>query len=372
MKRSYWFTQRAVKRVTVALLLAACARGALAQSHFGTLTGTVTDKGTGQPIANATIVVSGTSYGTRTKANGQYMVLGLPAASYSVKATCVGFGAVEVANVTIAGDVTRQLSFELRRVPNAGASPSCDSGAPMVEQGTLPGQRAGRGDMIAQQVARTELPVRTYTLENLRPTDAAKLLAPYVPRMVDAGVYEAGTGVNAITVRAPTENLAIIDSVLRAYDRPPVTVRLRFQLIAALDSSVHDPAISEIDGTLRGLFRFAGYRLVAEGTTTVSERTQYSMTLTSEGSSYELNGLLGASSVSGATTSQQMTVRLSGLVRGMNMGRGNTSSWTGIISTGLTVPFGQTVVVGGSTGNVGDRSLILAVRPELASSPPRR
>ena len=54
------------------------------------------------------------------------------------------------------------------------------------------------------------------------------------------------------------------------------------------------------------------------------------------------------------------------------MGRGNTSSWTGIISTGLTVPFGQTVVVGGSTGNVGDRSLILAVRPELASSPPRR
>src|SRR6266700_3386092 len=92
----------------------------------------------------------------------------------------------------------------------------------------------------------SSISVRTFTLRWLSPKDAATLLAPYVYGP-NQGVYEASHSIRAVTVRGTTATLARVDSMLRENDRQPATIVLRFQLILAVDSAAHDPAITDID-----------------------------------------------------------------------------------------------------------------------------
>jgi hypothetical protein len=125
-----------------------------------------------------------------------------------------------------------------------------------------------------------DLSIRTFTLRNLRPEDAAKLLGPYVTSP-GGGVFEAGS-VGAITVRETFTTLTLIDSLLRTHDKTRAVVSMRFKLIAALDSSMRDPAIEDIDAELRKLFRFRGYELIGEGTMLSEESTDFMTTLSTK------------------------------------------------------------------------------------------
>lgn len=222
--------------------------------------------------------------------------------------------------------------------------------------------------LAAQQdlpLARDPLDVRTFPLQHLSAGDAARLVAPYM-QWKNTSVFDAGARVHAITVRAPKTTLATVDSLLRAYDRAPVTLVLHFKLIAAVDSTIHDLAIAEIDATLRSMFKFGGYRLASQSSATVNENSTYDLNLAYGGTGYTLTGSLGPATGAGSNMSQQLTVRLHGMVSRPD-GRGNLyNQMVSIVSTGLTVPIGQTVVVGGSAGGGDGRTLILAIRAELA------
>lgn len=89
----------------------------------GTVTGTVTDVDTGQPIANARVraVVGNTTRDDElTNANGVY-TLSVPAGQYVITATAQGYAA-ESQQITVVADQTVTLNFQLRRLPPGSVS----------------------------------------------------------------------------------------------------------------------------------------------------------------------------------------------------------------------------------------------------------
>lgn len=339
--------------LTIATLVITSAP-ALAQVPTGTLTGTVTDQATQKPIEGASIQIRGadgtaSGFTSRTKADGTYEFR-FNVGTYTFFVTRSGYMYAELVDIALkdGGRVVRDVQL----TPARNSAPPRD--LPQLPQG----------------LAGAPYPVLTFPLQSLSADAAAKLLAPYMPDR-NAGVFDASNAISAITVRAPKEVLNTVDSLLRVYDHAPATITLHFKLIAASDSAVaRDAAISEIDATLRQMFRYGGYRQIAEGTTTISEHSNFMMTLTSGGANYELSGSAGGTSGSGANLSQQLTVRLYGstIPNGIALPAGQRgSAGRTIVSTGLTVPVGQMVVIGGATGNDAGRTLILVVRPDVTA-----
>ncbi len=211
------------------------------------------------------------------------------------------------------------------------------------------------------QESHPALQVRTFDLRNLRPQDAAKLVSPYV-QSPGGGVYDAGS-ISAITVRETPQVLAVMDSLLRDHDRARATFVLRFQLIAALDSAVKDPRIEGIDAALRGLFRFAGYRLLAEGSTTAQEMQDFSLTMVGGAEQFRIDGNVWNLMRTGGDGSLRVGVALKDLG---SAEKPHNPTLTELFSTGVTMPVGQSVVLGSAAQGQQLPALILVVQPTLA------
>jgi hypothetical protein len=218
--------------------------------------------------------------------------------------------------------------------------------------------------LVAQQ--QPQLETRTILLSNLRAADAARLISPYV-RAPGGGVFEAGN-LQAITIVESPQVIARVDSLIRENDRAPAVLVFRFQLIAANDTPGRDPAIESLDSTLRGLFRYKGYHLLGEGTTSAGETEMFSMTIAGGEERFALAGEVLAVRA-GPGGGARMRVRLARANPGMYEGKPMQSET--LLSTGLTVPIGQTVVLGSAAPGGANQALILAVRPEV-SIPSRR
>ena len=208
--------------------------------------------------------------------------------------------------------------------------------------------------------------VRTFTLRHMQPEEAAKLVAPYV-MSPKGGVFEAGGAVRAITVRETPHVLARIDSLLRAHDRTPRVITFRFQLLSADDTPTRDPAVAAIDSTLRRLFRFTGYRLLSEGTAIASENATFSLTLAAADERFALGGTVGGVRAADGRGSVHVLVSLSRPAIGPaeRMAGGGEV----LLSTGVTVPIGQTAVLGSAAPGGKIQALILVIRPELVPVP---
>jgi hypothetical protein len=219
--------------------------------------------------------------------------------------------------------------------------------------------------------------VKTMPLQYLSNADAAKLVSPYVAPWlgagnVMAGVFEAGNAVHAITVRSSARVVTRVDSILRANDRPPATVALRLQVIAASDSAVRDASISELDSELHNLFRFNGYRLLSQNTVWVNDGSMFSTTMRGpNGQQVSISGEISGVRREG-TKSVRLEVSLSRKTQESGMIDGKVQSnpiQERLLQTGLTIPIGQTVVVGSAMTVGSTPAIILTVRPELAVKP---
>jgi hypothetical protein len=218
-----------------------------------------------------------------------------------------------------------------------------------------------------------DLAVKTFQLRNLRPGDAAKLLGPYI-NAPGGGVFDAGS-LGAITVRETSSVLALVDSLLRVHDRARASVTMRFQLIAALDSARRDPAIEGIDAELRKLFKFPGYELIGEGTTLTEEMSDFTMTLSTKArgsgndrvvEAFQIRGWIEGVEGSGDATTLRVTISLQDALRGKDA--------TDLLRTGLTMPVGQSVILGSArpTMTFGSRAaMILVVQPTVSAGPRR-
>jgi hypothetical protein len=198
-----------------------------------------------------------------------------------------------------------------------------------------------------------ELDTRTFPLSYLDRDVAAGLIQPYVftDRAKAAGTMSATQ--NTVTVRETPDNLDKIARVLAQYDVPQPWVQLHFQVIEADGASGPDPRIADVETQLRKLFRFQGYRLVAEAQVSGAARSSLLQNIAGQGEqSYRIQVGIGSVRTIGDSGIVELHVELSGGGRAA-------------LSTVLNAREGQTVVLGNAQLFPGKATTILTVRPEL-------
>ncbi len=204
-----------------------------------------------------------------------------------------------------------------------------------------------------------EFVVKTVPLHHLTSNEAVKLLVPYVAT-AGGGVFEVSANVRAVTIRELPKIFAEMMMVLGQYDRDPATVTLNFQLIAAENSNTRDPGVAGLDSLLRGVLKYTGYRLLTTTVATASEGGIVTQTLSADGEAFTLQVVVTDMRVDGSDASVHLSVSL------MRNGVPSKAQLANqVLSTGVTVPVGQTVVLGTSATDIGQRALILTVRPQL-------
>lgn len=202
-----------------------------------------------------------------------------------------------------------------------------------------------------------DLDTRTFELQYLNPAEAVEMVMPYVygDRPGSPGVVTHFS--SGLTVRETADNLAKIQRVLEEYDIAKPGVRLHFQLITANGADVPDPAILEIERVLRDLFRFEGYSLAAEAQIGAMEGTGSTQAFYYDQNRYGINAYVQQIRQRGGTGAVQLHVEL-------------VADYAGsIIETAMTIPVGQTVVLGSAQPDPDRPAIILAVRPELVTLP---
>ncbi|HLB36533.1 MAG TPA: hypothetical protein VJL31_08185 [Gemmatimonadales bacterium] len=197
------------------------------------------------------------------------------------------------------------------------------------------------------------LDTRTFELKYLRGEEARDIIRPYVfDDRPDAPGQISHQG-PLITVRETPDNLEKIGRVLTQYDRPAPSVQLHFQIIQADGATRSDPAIAEVEDALRKLFRFRGYRLVAEALVSGTEFSESAQEIAGVGGPYTI--VAHIADVSGSADSG--IVRLEASLVIPRVGQALRAS--------VSLRTGQTAVLGNARLNPEGGTVILAVRPEL-------
>ena len=75
----------------------------------GKITGTVTDKETGNPLPGANVIIAETVIGTSVDENGYFIILNVPAGTYSVSAEIIGYSTMTITMVRVSGDLTTNI-----------------------------------------------------------------------------------------------------------------------------------------------------------------------------------------------------------------------------------------------------------------------
>lgn len=187
---------RALARAARAIALTAVVTGfgasaLAAQGATGKLEGRVFDQNQ-QPVANAQIVIEGTSFATTANPQGYYFFNGVPAGVYSVRFAYIGYKAVRVEGLRIISGqtITLDRSLEATNVELQEITVSAEN--PLVPR---------------DQVATKQLIDGTFT--NNLPVDRLGAVFALQP-----GVMANSTG-SSISVRGsrPDENVTYIDGV---------------------------------------------------------------------------------------------------------------------------------------------------------------
>ncbi|RMD99129.1 MAG: hypothetical protein D6814_06145, partial [Calditrichaeota bacterium] len=101
------------KKCLIALMIILVPGALVYAGTTGKIAGTVTDKETGEPLPGANVIIVGTTLGAATDINGNYVILNVPAGTYDVKASFIGYRDVTMKNVRVNIDLTTELNFAL-------------------------------------------------------------------------------------------------------------------------------------------------------------------------------------------------------------------------------------------------------------------
>ncbi|MFQ5604849.1 MAG: TonB-dependent receptor [bacterium] len=85
---------------------------AILMAQNGTISGKVTDKDTGEPLAGANVSLMGTSMGAAADNNGVYTIANVPTGSYTLQATFIGYSKMEQ-SVKVVVNETATVDFSL-------------------------------------------------------------------------------------------------------------------------------------------------------------------------------------------------------------------------------------------------------------------
>ncbi|HTY00018.1 MAG TPA: TonB-dependent receptor [Bacteroidota bacterium] len=186
--------------------------GTLVAGTTGKITGTVSEKGRGDPLAGANVAVLTTSHGAATGVDGKYFILNVPPGDYDLRVSLIGYTPTVVKNVHVEIDRTTTIDIQL-------AASAVDMEEIVVQAVPPPFQRDATASVAvvsSEQIA--QLPAK----------DFADVLA------LQAGV--AGSG-STLYIRGGRSNEVayLIDGM---YVKDPV--------LGARGTTIHNEAISEL------------------------------------------------------------------------------------------------------------------------------
>ena len=77
----------------------------------GKIVGKTTDSETGAVLSGVNIVLKGTSMGSASNTDGNYIILNVPAASYTITASYIGYKSISVTDTRVNADYTTIVNF---------------------------------------------------------------------------------------------------------------------------------------------------------------------------------------------------------------------------------------------------------------------
>lgn len=102
-----------MKRCCHLLSLLVLGSAILCAGTTGKISGRITDKANGEPLAGANILVTGTLLGASADADGAYFVINVSPGTYDLRATFVGYAATTVKSVRVIADQTTIINFQM-------------------------------------------------------------------------------------------------------------------------------------------------------------------------------------------------------------------------------------------------------------------
>src|SRR4051812_39974051 len=104
--------KRLLSRLSLVCATVVLASATAAAQQQGSVVGRVTERASGQNIADATVLIVNTQRGSRTGEDGRYRIANVPAGTYQVRVNRIGYAAV-TQNVTVTtGDATLDFRLE--------------------------------------------------------------------------------------------------------------------------------------------------------------------------------------------------------------------------------------------------------------------
>lgn len=202
---------------------------------------------------------------------------------------------------------------------------------------------------IAACDSRSGMEIRTYTLGRLTVDQAESLLTPYIR---EGGLLSGRD--RLLTVREKPDRLKLVEDLLKKYDGggEALDVVLNIQVIEADGFTERDSAIADVEQTLRGMFKYHGYKLLGETRIVAREGSHFDQSA----SAFQISGDVMRVTDQGGEKRVPVEIGL-GL-------RPAGPQQVSIHST-ITTTIGKPTVLGQST-NKG--ALILVVRPSIAGS----
>lgn len=102
-----WLSFPVFRRLCVAAALLTCTSVIASAQVSGTIRGRVTDGGTGRPIADASVTLTGTRLGAVTNSAGDYSMINVPTGNYEIAARRIGYARSARPIVVSSGTETR-------------------------------------------------------------------------------------------------------------------------------------------------------------------------------------------------------------------------------------------------------------------------
>ena len=101
-----------IQSLFIALFIILTSSTAFAQT--GGIKGIITDAETGETLIGATVLITGTSFGTATGIDGDYEIDKIRPGEYSVRITYIGFETVLLTGIKVEAGETTELNYKLK------------------------------------------------------------------------------------------------------------------------------------------------------------------------------------------------------------------------------------------------------------------
>lgn len=122
----------------------------------GSIKGTISNVDSGEPIIGANVVLDGTTLGAASNINGVYYVTNIPAGSYTLRVTSLGYKTVEIEDLRISADLLREMDISLEASAIQGEIVTIFAERPLIQVDKTSSVQ------ITESAELQELPVRGY------------------------------------------------------------------------------------------------------------------------------------------------------------------------------------------------------------------